>query len=184
MLTLIYAAEHTTKSPCCCLFLILPLVLRWESPEFTKPARHNGSLLLRCLYPSVCVSEVELLGQEKPPILCWKEMIIYHLVIHGDKVTGETGGGRSVEWRVKKGERRLPNLQMLHIGVNFSVLKLCCPQDTGYDEQMGGWIRSLWHSSSVTLPCTGALWPNWCRWQITASSDSHIYSMLLNLKAF
>lgn len=67
-------------------------------------------------------------------------MIIYHLVIHGDKVTGETGGGRSVEWRVKKGERHVPNLQMLHTGVNFSVLKLCCPQDTGYDERMGDWL--------------------------------------------
>lgn len=57
-------------------------------------------------------------------------MIIYHLVIHGDKVTGETGGGRSVEWRVKKGERRVPNLQMLHTGVNFSVFWSCAVHRT------------------------------------------------------
>lgn len=37
--------------------------------------------------PTVSVSGVELQGQRKPPILCWKEMIIYHLVIHRDWVT-------------------------------------------------------------------------------------------------
>lgn len=36
------------------------------------------------LGPTVGASEVELQGQRKPPILCWKEMIIYHLVIHRD----------------------------------------------------------------------------------------------------
>lgn len=47
------------------------------------------------LGPTVGASEVELQGQRKPPILCWKEMIIYHLVIHRDWVTRLTTGERS-----------------------------------------------------------------------------------------
>lgn len=34
-------------------------------------------------------------ASEEPPILCWKEMIIYHLVIHRDWVTRLTTGEHS-----------------------------------------------------------------------------------------
>lgn len=41
--------------------------------------------------PVVCLSEGE--DQRKPPIIVWKEMIIYHLVIRGNWVTGLKAGG-------------------------------------------------------------------------------------------
>lgn len=83
-------------------------VFQGESRDLTEPVQDNGSLLFSCLCPSVCASGVELQGQAKPPILCWKEMIIYHLVIHGDRVTRAKGGtayrdgGREPEERFQR----------------------------------------------------------------------------------
>lgn len=75
----------------------------------------NNVGLLSSLRPTVFAREVELQGQRKPPILSRKEMIIYHLVIHTDRVTRLTTGEHSeapsesrVERKKKsKGQRRL-----------------------------------------------------------------------------
>lgn len=65
-----------------------------------QPACLESALVLRALEqsvdllhpcPVVCLSEGE--GQRKPPIIVWKEMIIYHPVIRGDWITGPKAGG-------------------------------------------------------------------------------------------
>lgn len=65
----------------------IPGVWRRKLGAYSACSKQWQFVALLSLCPNVSVSEVELQGQRKPPILCWKEMIIYHLVIHRDWVT-------------------------------------------------------------------------------------------------
>lgn len=69
----------------------MPLVFRGESWVLTVPLKQWQFVVLLSFCPTVSASEVELQGQRKPPILSWKEVIIYHLVIQRDWVTRAEG---------------------------------------------------------------------------------------------
>lgn len=60
---------------------------------------HYSNLLYPC--PVVCLSEGE--GRRKPPVIVWKEMIIYHPTSRGDQLTGPKAGGLKGAERVQEG---------------------------------------------------------------------------------
>lgn len=112
----------------CCRVSQLSLVFSGESSELTVTGQHYSSLLLCCL--SICVSEVEPQGQTKPPMLCWKEMIIYHLVIHRDWVTRAWGG------KLKGSEAGSRKKCYIYISVHKLACLLLNEQWCLYDEQV------------------------------------------------